>query len=152
MNEAMVYADGFEKTFSTAEEMLAFLTRRGKASEWIRKPIRSIRLVPLKKEAENLENGDEEMEEILKDTEKHTQLVLKVRGEAYPVRDCAIQTILGRAGISGDGLRKAGSDNLYKSCELLSESCKGGVASLRLQTAKYLQSTEEMPTITACWT
>ncbi len=78
MNEAMVYADGFEKTFSTAEEMLAFLTRRGKASEWIRKPIRSIRLVPLKKEAENLENGDEEMEEILKDTEKHTRLVLKV--------------------------------------------------------------------------
>ena len=46
------------------------------------------------------------MEEILKDTEKHTRLVLKVRGEAYPVRNCAIQTILGRAGIGGDGLRK----------------------------------------------
>lgn len=106
MNETMVYADGFEKTFATAGEMLDFLSRRGKASEWIRKPIRALRLVPLEKEAGNLENGDEEMEEILKDTEKHTRLVLKVRGEAYPVRNCAIQTILGRAGIGGDGLRK----------------------------------------------
>ena len=30
MNETMVYADGFEKTFATAEEMLDFLSRRGK--------------------------------------------------------------------------------------------------------------------------
>ena len=51
MNETMVYADGFEKTFATAEEMLDFLSRRGKASEWIRKPIRALRLVPLEKEA-----------------------------------------------------------------------------------------------------
>lgn len=42
-----------------------------------------LRLVPLEKEADNLDNGDAEMEEILKDTEKHTRLVLKVRGEAY---------------------------------------------------------------------
>ena len=34
------------------------------------------------------------MEEILEDTEKNTQLVLKMRGESYPVRDCAIRTIL----------------------------------------------------------
>ena len=53
MNETMVYADGFEKTFATAEEMLDFLSRRGKASEWIRKPIRALRLVPLEKEAGN---------------------------------------------------------------------------------------------------
>ena len=80
MNETMVYADGFEKTFATAEEMLAFLGRRLQSSQWIRKPTRSLRLVPLEKEADNLENGDAEMEEILKDTEKHTRLVLKVRG------------------------------------------------------------------------
>ena len=46
--------------------MLAFLTRRGKAAEWIRKPIRTLRLVPLEKEADNLDNGDVEMEEILR--------------------------------------------------------------------------------------
>ena len=107
MNETMVYADGFEKTFATAEEMLGFLVRREKSSEWIRKPIRALRLVPLEKEADNLENGEAEMEEILKDTEKHTRLVLKVRGDVYPVRNCAIQTILGRAGIGGDEIGRA---------------------------------------------
>ena len=39
-------------------------------------------------------------------SEKNTQLVLKMRGESYPVRDCAIRTILSRAGVNGDGLRK----------------------------------------------
>lgn len=29
-----------------------------------------------------------------------------MRGESYPVRDCAIRTILSRAGVNGDGLRK----------------------------------------------
>lgn len=106
MNETMVYADGFEKTFATAEEMLAFLGRRFQSSQWIRKPTRSLRLVPLEKEAAHLENGEKEMEDIIADTEKHTRLVLKVRGEVYPIRNCAIQTILSRAGIGGDGLRK----------------------------------------------
>lgn len=126
MNETMVYADGFEKTFATAEEMLDFLSRRGKASEWIRKPIRALRLVPLEKEAGNLENGDEEMEEILKDT------------ESTPA--CTEGT---RRGISGpelcdpDNLRtcrywrgrsaKAGSGNLCKGCELLPESSERGM-------------------------
>ena len=50
-------------------------------------------------------------EEILKDTEKNTQLALKVRGETYPVRDCAIKTILDRAGSSGAGLRKLEKSN-----------------------------------------
>ena len=105
MNEAMVYADGFERTFAKKEEMLEFLTRRGEASKWIRKPTRLLRLVPLEKEAGNLEDS-EEMEEIVADTEKNTQLVLKIRGESYPVRDCAIKTILSRAGVNGAGLRK----------------------------------------------
>ena len=30
MNETMVYADGFEKTFATAEEMLDFFQEEGK--------------------------------------------------------------------------------------------------------------------------
>lgn len=105
MNEAMVYADGFERTFAKKEEMLEFLTRRGEASKWIRKPTRLLRLAPLEKEAGNLEDS-EEMEEIVADTEKNTQLVLKIRGESYPVRDCAIKTILSRAGVNGAGLRK----------------------------------------------
>ena len=66
----------------------------------------TLRLAPLEKEAQNLDAADASMEEILEDTEKNTQLVLKMRGESYPVRDCAIRTILSRAGVNGDGLRK----------------------------------------------
>lgn len=102
----MVYADGFVETFDTAEEMLSFLSRRSRSSRWIRKPTRSLRLIPLEKEAKNLESGVKEMDDILADTEKNTQLLLKMRGEIYPIRDCAIQTILSRAGVNGDGLRK----------------------------------------------
>ena len=59
-----------------------------------------------KRRLKNLDAADASMEEILEDTEKNTQLVLKMRGESYPVRDCAIRTILSRAGVNGDGLRK----------------------------------------------
>ena len=130
MNETMVYADGFEKTFATAEEMLDFLSRRGKASEWIRKPIRALRLVPLEKEADNLDNGDAEVGEILTPVEGY--------GKAHPA--CTEGT---RRGISGpelcnpDNLRtcryrrgrpaKAGSGNLCKGCELLPESSERGM-------------------------
>ena len=105
--------------------MLDFLSRRGKASEWIRKPIRALRLVPLEKEAGNLENGEAEMEEILKDTEKHTRLVLKVRGEAYPVRNCAIQTNLRACRYRRRRPAEAGSSDLCKGCELLLKAAKG---------------------------
>ena len=47
-----------------------------------------------------------ELEGIVEDTEKNTQLVLKVNKDFYPVRDCAIHTILKRAGINGTGLKK----------------------------------------------
>ena len=86
--------------------MLDFLSRRGKASKWIRKPIRALRLVPLEKEAGNLENGDEEMEEILKDTEKHTPACTEGTRRGISGPELCDPDDLGRAGIGGDGLRK----------------------------------------------
>ena len=105
MNEAMVYADGFEKSFATGEEMLSFLSRREERARWIRRPTKVLRLAPLEKE-DDYQADEENLEEILADTEKNTQLVLKVRGETYPVRNCAIKTILSRAGVNGTGLNK----------------------------------------------
>lgn len=104
MNEARVYADGFERSFAEVKDLLEFLAERGRNAKWIRKPTNTLRLAPLEKEAQNLDAADASMEEILEDTEKNTQLVLKMRGESYPVRDCAIRTILSRAGVNGDGL------------------------------------------------
>ena len=106
MNETRIYADAFETTFANTKEMLEFLAERAKASRWIRKPTRMLRLVPLEKEAETIEKAcTKQLEGIVEDTEKNTQLVLKINGEVYPVRDCAMHTILKRAGVSGTGLR-----------------------------------------------
>lgn len=108
MNEAKVYADGFQTTFENAGEMMNFLAKRTETSSWIRRPTKTLRLLPLEKEADKIEDMTDDglVEEILQDTEKNTQLVLKIKDRSYPVRDCALQTILKRAGVNGFGLRK----------------------------------------------
>lgn len=107
MKETKIYADEFCTTFASTTEMLEFLAERAKQSKWIRKPTRMLKLVPLEKEAETIEEAcEKELEGIVEDTEKNTQLVLKVNKDFYPVRDCAIHTILKRAGINGTGLKK----------------------------------------------
>lgn len=107
MNEARVYADAFETTFANTKEMLEFLAERAKESKWIRKPTRMLRLAPLEKEADTIEKTcTKQLQGIVEDTERNTSLVLKISGDVYPVRDCAVHTILKRAGISGTGLRK----------------------------------------------
>lgn len=106
MNEARIYADEFQTTFANTKEMLDFLASRGQNSQWIRKPTRLLRLLPLEKEADKLKGASgNSMDDILEDTEKNTNLLLKVNGETYPVRNCAIQTILSRARVGGYGLR-----------------------------------------------
>lgn len=107
MNGTMIYADAYETTFATPKEMMDFLMERAKMSRWMRKQTKNLRLVPISKEAQPVGGTDvDDWEGIILDTEKNTQLALKIRGELYPVRSCAIKTILDRAGISGAGLRK----------------------------------------------
>ena len=53
MNETRIYADAFETTFANPKEMLDFLAERAKVATWIRKPTRSLRLVPISQEAEH---------------------------------------------------------------------------------------------------
>ena len=75
MNETRIYADAFETTFANTKEMLEFLAERAKASQWIRKPTRMLRLVPLEKEAETIE----------KSLYKATGRNCRGYGEKYPV-------------------------------------------------------------------
>lgn len=55
MNEARVYADGFERSFAEVKDLLEFLAERGRNAKWIRKPTNTLRLAPLEKEAQNLD-------------------------------------------------------------------------------------------------
>ena len=78
MKETKIYADEFCTTFASTTEMLEFLAERAKQSKWIRKPTRMLKLVPLEKEAETIEEAcEKELEGIVEDTEKNTQLGIK---------------------------------------------------------------------------
>lgn len=126
MNETRIFADAFETAFATPGELLEFLAERGKKSKWIRKPARMLRLVPISEEAEHMEeNAEDDWEGILKDTQENTKLALRIRGEAYPVRDCAIHTILKRAGISGNGLKRLETGNYAKVVNYCLKVAKG---------------------------
>lgn len=61
MNEARVYADGFERSFAEVKDLLEFLAERGRNAKWIRKPTNTLRLAPLEKEAQNLDAADASM-------------------------------------------------------------------------------------------
>jgi hypothetical protein len=105
MNEARVFADGYQKSFARVTELMEFLKERSKLSFWIRRPTKKLRLMPLVEEVIKMES-DMNWEEIIEDTKKNTELMLKINNQTYPIRSCALKTILDRAGISGAALKK----------------------------------------------
>lgn len=141
MNEAKVYADGFHKSFVRQEDFLEFLRGIGKNSSWVRKRTKDLRLAVMEKgskmedamKAAYIIGGMEE--DIIDDTIQSTGLVLKVKGLSYPVRDCAVNTILNRAAISGNALKKV-ERNVY--ARIINECLKvaKGEALLRLSEGK----------------
>lgn len=112
MSETRVFADGYRGVFQSQEDFLECLKSIGRNSFWERKTSRNLRLVAItsgsKVEEELKEKyADEGLDEdIITDTIINTGLLLKVKNQYYPVRDCAIKSILDRAGISGAGLRR----------------------------------------------
>lgn len=80
MNETRIFADAYQTTFADPKEMLEFLAQRAKESSWIRKPTRTLRLVPAIQEAGKMKDTvGKNWEEILEDTENNTQLALKIK-------------------------------------------------------------------------
>ena len=112
MNETRVFADGYRGVFQKQEDFLECLKNIGRNSFWERRNSKNLRLVAItsgsKVEEELKEKyADEGLDEdIITDTIINTGLLLKVRNQYYPVRSCAIKSILDRAGISGAGLRR----------------------------------------------
>ena len=111
MTERNIYADNYSCSFSDPSEFLDFLKERQDNSRWMVTPSRDIVFESLEKDTPM---GDlylklyehEGRAEIIADTMENTNLLLKVNGETYPVRSCAIKTILERARISGHALNK----------------------------------------------
>lgn len=112
MNGTKVYEDGYCAVFQEQEDFLDCIKRIGKNSFWDVRRSRSLRLAAIRegseletelKEAYEKEGLDPE---IITDTVLNTGLLLKVKGRYYPIRACAVKSILDRAGISGNGLKR----------------------------------------------
>ena len=104
MSETRVFADGYRGVFQNQEDFLECLNSIGRNSFWERKTSKNLRLVAItsgSKVEEELKQmyADEGLDEdIIADTIINTGLLLKIRNQYYPVRDCAIKSILDRAG------------------------------------------------------
>ena len=111
MMESKVFADNFSRSFSESGDFFQFLSARQARSKWMTAPSKELRFEPVERGSTlgNLymqiydHNG---AAEILEDTMENTSLLLKVDGKDYPVRSCAIKTVLERARISGHALNK----------------------------------------------
>lgn len=141
MGETRVFADGYRGVFQNQEDFLECLKSIGRNSFWERKTSKNLRLVAItsgSKVEEELKQmyADEGLDEdIITDTIINTGLLLKIKNQYYPVRDCAIKSILDRAGISGAGLRR-GEKSVY--ARILNDCLKvaKGEALLRISEGK----------------
>ena len=141
MSETRVFADGYRGVFQNQEDFLKCLNNIGRNSFWERKTSKNLRLVAItsgSKVEEELKQiyADEGLDEdIITDTIINTGLLLKIRNQYYPVRDCAIKSILDRAGISGAGLRRV-EKGVY--ARILNDCLKAakGEALLRISEGK----------------
>jgi hypothetical protein len=119
MKEAKVYADNYGETFTEERHFLDFLTNRSSGAWWQKETTQDIQLRELDDgSAETQEIIDEYeqngLQDIMDDTFENTRLLLQAQDKCYPVRTCAIKTILDRARISGNALSKVEKPVLAK--------------------------------------
>ena len=125
MVETKVYADKFSTSFSSPGDFLRFLGERAKNSSWLTAKSKDLTFEAMDKvDPTELFGSVTSSDEALMDTMENTSLLMTVHGSKYPVRSCALKTVLERARISGTALNKVSRDVF---AEIL--NCCMGVAS-----------------------
>lgn len=140
MNEATIYRDDFSQMFVQESAFLHFLRERETNAQWNTETSSTLRFEALEEDAtitqllmDNYTISGREG--ILKDTMENTRLLLKASERYYPVRGCAVKTILDRARVSGNALSKVKKPVL---AQILNECMKvaNGDALLRIADDK----------------
>lgn len=101
----MYYKDDFEVEFKKEEDFHKFLNEVDSRAKWLRVPCTSLKVMV----ADGNENActpieDADMESLMKDTQDHTGLLLKMPEGVYQLGSTAIKTLKGRARIDGNAL------------------------------------------------
>ena len=125
-----VFADDFRKGFFKEDEFLEFLDQREVNARWEKAKSNELRFFAMEDghfvssllESELKQQGKES---VFLDTMEHTRLILKVKEECYPVRTCAVKTILDRARVSGNALNKVEKTVLAKILNYCMEVANG---------------------------
>lgn len=129
MNEN-VFADKFTKSFLEEEGFLKFLEERENNAEWRREKSNTLRFFSIEEDdhvSDTLEKRllQEGKGDVFTDTLANTRLILKVQDTLYPVRTCAVKTILERARVSGHALNKVQKHVLAKILNYCMEVSQG---------------------------
>lgn len=110
MTTQKVYADNFSTSFSGEKEFLLFLGQREENAAWETRHAKELRLLALESQTVNLEPDEsqtmDDFKAMIEDTMENTRLLLKAKDRVYPVRSCAVKTLLDRAKISGNALKR----------------------------------------------
>ncbi len=113
--EEKTFEDSFSCSFRDLNSFLEFLRERKENSSWFRAPSRSLRFRSVQRDSDPASMimkavpGDGKAE-VPADTVNGTGILMRVNGCEYPVRSCAMKTILERARISGSALGRVSAD------------------------------------------
>lgn len=140
MSETMCYADNFSISFEEQQECLRFLREREENASWHSIPTRNVRFEAIDEASTSgqvLQDWYRLMgkEGLFQDTIANTRLLLRAEDKFYPVRSCALATILSRARISGHALSKVSKSVLAQILNYC-VSVASGNALLRLSDEK----------------
>lgn len=105
-----VYCDEFVQELPREDSFLEFLHEREENACWVRWKVQDLKVRALESDPDLIESLQESYEEtgvasIIEDTLKNTGLTVEAEA-CYPLRNCAIKTLMDRARISGNALRK----------------------------------------------
>ena len=124
------YWDCFTENFKDELMFFKFLYERENDALWETVSHRNIKFIGLEEGDEEYDSIDDYFDEytgfdVLADTMKHTSLVAEFRGEYFAIRDTAIKTLLERAGISGQALKRVPKKVLGEILNHCIETSKG---------------------------
>jgi len=111
MTATNIYADDFTRQFWEESQLMDFLHKIEQSAAWGTLPSAAMQFIALEKgtlliDGYKAEYDLEGKASVIDDTLENTALMLRLDSGIYPVRSCAIKTILDRARISGNALSK----------------------------------------------
>ena len=130
----MYYQDEFGMEFRTELHFHEYLNEIDGRAQWIRTPAKQLRVLTMAEMPDALKKMPE-MEDILADTKKHTELLLQCPQGVFPVGKTAVGTLKDRARIKGTALTEVKTAVL---ADILNECLKvaKGNALLRVSEGK----------------